>query len=193
MERIWQNQNPPDCRKAKYLIVEGWYQGFGSEFHIYGAALAAGIETNRVVLQQGGWTWRFKNKFCRDQQKNSLECYFLPWSKCTILDAMQAMYPEEYSRHLQIERQGLNTDWNDEDDHELYQLIRKYTSLSKWNLISKEITKKNRTSHQCYRRWKEVLLPRYKPLGDSRKVQPEIILSSFISNLNSILIGYVIT
>jgi len=53
MEAIWRNQNPPDCSKAKYLILEGWMQGFGSEFHIYGVGLAAAVDSGRVLLQQG--------------------------------------------------------------------------------------------------------------------------------------------
>lgn len=53
MEAIWRNQNPPDCSKAKYLILEGWMQGFGSEFHIYGVGLAAALDSGRVLLQQG--------------------------------------------------------------------------------------------------------------------------------------------
>jgi hypothetical protein len=30
LELIYQNQNPPDCKKAKYLVSGGWPYGFGS-------------------------------------------------------------------------------------------------------------------------------------------------------------------
>lgn len=34
METIWRHQHPSDCSKAKFLISEGWAQGFGSEVHV---------------------------------------------------------------------------------------------------------------------------------------------------------------
>ncbi len=42
------------------------------------------VFSGRVFLQQGGYTWRYKNDFCRNQTKDDLECYLLPFSKCTI-------------------------------------------------------------------------------------------------------------
>jgi hypothetical protein len=92
MEIIWQNQNPPDCSKAKYLIAEPFLQGVGSEMHIYGVGLGLAIETGRVFLQQGGWSWRFKNPHCEGQRKFSMECYYEPLSSsCTMQDAMATM------------------------------------------------------------------------------------------------------
>ena len=94
LEIIWRNQNPPDCSKAKYLFGEGWTQGFGSELHGYGVGLAVAIDMGRVFVQTGSWTWRYKNKHCESQNKHSLECYFLPFSNCTIKDALLVLHKE---------------------------------------------------------------------------------------------------
>lgn len=91
LEIIWKNQNPPDCSKAKYLITEPFLQGVGSEMHVYGVGLGIAIETGRVFLQQGGWSWRFKNAHCASQNKLNMECYYMPLSKCTLHDALATM------------------------------------------------------------------------------------------------------
>lgn len=91
LEVIWRNQNPPDCSKAKYMITEPFLQGVGSEMHVYGVGLGMAIETGRVFLQQGGWSWRFKNAHCASQNKYNMECYYMPLSKCTLEDAMATM------------------------------------------------------------------------------------------------------
>jgi hypothetical protein len=46
IEAIYRNQHPADCSKANYLIMRGWYQGFGSEFHFHGVALAIALDQN---------------------------------------------------------------------------------------------------------------------------------------------------
>jgi len=91
MDIVWQNQNPPDCSKAKYLIAEPFLQGVGSELHVHGVALAIAIATKRVFLQHGGWSWRFRNPHCAAQNKQSLECYYVPVSKCSLEDALATM------------------------------------------------------------------------------------------------------
>jgi hypothetical protein len=115
MEILWQNQNPPDCSKAKYLIAEPFFQGVGSEMHVHGVALGIAIATKRVFLQYGGWQWRYRNPHCTSQNKQSLECYYVPLSKCTLADAAATMqttnpeyiqplplpqrHPEQHSEH----------------------------------------------------------------------------------------------
>jgi hypothetical protein len=92
MEKIWQNQNPPDCLKAKYLVSGEYLSGFGSELYYHGAALSIALDTSRVYVQSGqGFTWRYKNDFCRNQSKENLECYLLPLSKCSLQDALTVL------------------------------------------------------------------------------------------------------
>lgn len=60
-----------------------------------GVALGIAIDQQRVFLQEGGWTWRYRNEHCQNQQnheaRQSLLCYFEPLSKCTLQDAFRAI------------------------------------------------------------------------------------------------------
>ena len=70
MEAIWRNQHPADCSKARFLVAEGWPQGFGSEVHVIGVGLAVALKTNRVFIMNPEGvpehdhlnnTWQVKN------------------------------------------------------------------------------------------------------------------------------------
>jgi hypothetical protein len=41
LEMIHKNQNPEDCKNAKFLISGGWPYGFGSRIHMEGLVLGA--------------------------------------------------------------------------------------------------------------------------------------------------------
>eukprot|EP01038_Epipyxis_sp_PR26KG_P011759 gene11759-15735_t len=98
MRTIWENQHPKDCSKAKFLIAEGWTQGFGSEVHIIGVGLALAMNLNRVyVMNPDGPLrstveldnrWQVRNPFCESQNKKTLECYYEPWTNCSIDDIL---------------------------------------------------------------------------------------------------------
>ncbi len=47
-----------------------------------------------MLLQEGGWTWRYRNEHCQSQNKHNMECYTLPLSRCTMKDALHAMTKE---------------------------------------------------------------------------------------------------
>lgn len=47
IERIWKNQNPRDCSKAKYLISGEWNAGFGSEFYYHTVPMALALDTGK--------------------------------------------------------------------------------------------------------------------------------------------------
>lgn len=96
MDSIWKNQHPPDCSKAKYLIANGFVSGFGSEIHVVGVGLALAMNMNRVFIMDPAGpkatdflnnTWQTRTPFCSDQNKITLECYFEPWTHCSINDA----------------------------------------------------------------------------------------------------------
>lgn len=102
MEAIWKNQHPEDCSKAQYLISGGFESGFASEFHVIGVGLALAMNMNRVYIMfpdHGDSSLMSKmdslNRFqvdidfCKKQKKTSLDCYYEPWSSCTIEDALQ--------------------------------------------------------------------------------------------------------
>lgn len=51
LDVIWKNQHPEDCSKAKFMLAENFYQGFGSEIHVIGQYLTIAISLGRVLLQ----------------------------------------------------------------------------------------------------------------------------------------------
>eukprot|EP01041_Mallomonas_annulata_P013184 gene13184-27883_t len=96
--KIWKNQNPVNCTNAKYIISAGQHlAGFGSEIHVEGAVLGLAMKMGRVLIDvpytSKSMSWKFENKFCEKQHKHNKECYFLPWSNCTIDDALQGRNP----------------------------------------------------------------------------------------------------
>jgi hypothetical protein len=120
MDAIWQNQHPADCSKAKFLIGGGFESGFGSEIHVLGSGMALAMSLNRVYIMlatNGDSSLMDKmhsnNKFqvdidfCRKQGKTNLECYYEPWSSCTLEDALQGTTLQT------LRMQGLNIAFND--------------------------------------------------------------------------------
>ena len=102
LEAIWENQHPADCSTAKFLISGGFESGFGSEMHVIGAGLALAMSMNRVYIMladQGDSSLMDKmhsnNKFhvdidfCRKKDNFNLDCYYEPWSSCTLEDALK--------------------------------------------------------------------------------------------------------
>lgn len=97
MQLIYKSQNPEDCSKAKYVVNSySPGSGFASLIHTSGAGLSWAMKHNRVYLEEkfyGGYhsEWVVNNSFCTAQDGNqylNFECYYLPWSKCTLQDAM---------------------------------------------------------------------------------------------------------
>jgi hypothetical protein len=92
MQTIWDHQHPINCSNSKFLISGYWEYGFGSTVHIEGAALSLAMNLGRVYLQNPimfpSKNWQVKSIFCRSQLKSNLECYYHPWSSCTIFDAL---------------------------------------------------------------------------------------------------------
>jgi hypothetical protein len=104
MDAIWKNQHPASCADAKFLISGGFESGFGSEFHVVGAGLALALSMNRVFIMfpdpgdsslmdkmHSNNRFQVDIDYCKNQGKGktSLDCYFEPWSSCTIEDALK--------------------------------------------------------------------------------------------------------
>ena len=95
LELIWNNQHPPNCSEAKFLVSGGWPYGFGSRIHVEGWGLAIAMELGRVYLQHPDGDnifWETDNAHCKGQNKNTLDCYYHPWSSCSIKDAVDAQH-----------------------------------------------------------------------------------------------------
>jgi hypothetical protein len=90
---IWDHQHPPDCSKVQFLIPTEHTGGFGSELHVLTNPLGLAMDMGRVYLSnpflQAQSVWELETPFCRNQS-NALgfDCYFEPWSSCTIFDAL---------------------------------------------------------------------------------------------------------
>ena len=104
---IWEHQHPSSCKDSKFLISGGFPHGFASVVHVEGSALAFAMETGRIYLpnptgpvQVGHLDnrWQVRNPHCRSQNKNNMECYYEPWSSCTIEDAIGNMSSHDIPR-----------------------------------------------------------------------------------------------
>eukprot|EP01041_Mallomonas_annulata_P008636 gene8636-17812_t len=87
---IYNNQHPKNCSEAKFIIPPVRKTcGFGCEIHFDGVALAIALKSGRVLIDAGSKlnSWEVNNHHCKIQNKSNKECYYEPWSSCTITDA----------------------------------------------------------------------------------------------------------
>lgn len=110
VEEIWKRQHPKDCAKEKFFINGFHLGGFGSSLHVSSAAFGLAMNLNRVYLQNpfmfDGERWIWDVPHCQNQsvKHQNLECYFEPWSSCTIYDALgpkalsilETLHPEHH-------------------------------------------------------------------------------------------------
>ncbi|GIL89204.1 hypothetical protein Vretimale_18609 [Volvox reticuliferus] len=77
---IYENQHPPDCSKAKYLIYSVGPNGIGAVFHVTGVALHLALDVGRVFVE-APTTFLTHSPQCKG--KPTLDsCYFLPFGGC---------------------------------------------------------------------------------------------------------------
>ncbi|GLI60264.1 hypothetical protein VaNZ11_002354 [Volvox africanus] len=77
---IYENQHPPDCSKAKYLIYQVGSNGIGAVFHVTGVALHLALNLGRVFVEESN-TFLTRSPQC--EGKPTLDsCYFLPFGSC---------------------------------------------------------------------------------------------------------------
>lgn len=94
MKTIWQHQHPKDCSNAKFLLNGFHYAGIGSILHVAGAGLGFAMDLDRVYLQNpfssSATKWEWDVPFCKEHSPSSIDidCYYEPWSSCTIFDAL---------------------------------------------------------------------------------------------------------
>eukprot|EP01041_Mallomonas_annulata_P009124 gene9124-18900_t len=107
MRIIWRNQNPSNCSAAKYLISPGLFSGagFGAELHVDGAILALAIQLGRVLIDspysiKRNVDIKENNSFCKRQGKRNKECFYEPWSKCSLDDAIGGRRRGEEGRSI---------------------------------------------------------------------------------------------
>lgn len=108
IEIIWKNQHEQDCKTANFTIAIDWNHGFGSRIHVEGSGLREALNSNRVYLMRSDAPIHFvNNSHCRKQNISSFECYYLPWSACTLSDALpyinNTSRVNHFSRRLEVE------------------------------------------------------------------------------------------
>eukprot|EP01041_Mallomonas_annulata_P001847 gene1847-3587_t len=95
IDKIWKNQHPINCNTAKYIISNGWGGGFGSAIHVESSMFSLALQLKRVYIQnpfgpindeRANHMWHINNSYCQGRNKSTLECYYEPWSNCTIND-----------------------------------------------------------------------------------------------------------
>ena len=160
-ETIWKHQNPADCSKAKYLISRGQrFQGVGSEIHVWGTGLAAAVAMNRVLIMEldDDRSFRIDTEFCKMQKKFNLECYFHPWSKCTLQDALLAQIAHSDAMYVFKDdhvNEATNNIWSTNDDQALLNAVEEYGEQGNWPKISQRLHQKS--SVQAWERYYHVL------------------------------------
>eukprot|EP01034_Spumella_vulgaris_P022323 gene22323-28442_t len=151
------------------------------------------MELCRVLLQEGGWTWRYRNEHCEKQGKKNMRCYMLPLSKCTLRDAMGIMtaehkhanqhnshahdshnteHPEPNNHHAPNKTHlGLRpvTEWTEQEDKILFDAVVLHGRKGHWSIISSLL--EHKTDLQFYERWYQVTEPKIR----QRKNNPSYI------------------
>mmetsp|Transcript_2120 Transcript_2120/g.3747 ORF Transcript_2120/g.3747 Transcript_2120/m.3747 type:complete len:468 (+) Transcript_2120:35-1438(+) len=111
MSAIWENQHPQNCSQAKFLVSMGWEAGFGSETHMLGQGLGLALQLGRVYIMLPNKLntvnrYQVDNRYCKEQttpnSNSSLECYYEPWSSCTLTDVFSDVTMEKFLRESKL-------------------------------------------------------------------------------------------
>lgn len=89
---IYEQQHPPNCKDAKFLIhtFQRDNHGFGSVIHVMAYGLQQALSLGRVYIgaDQGGNLWARKSKFCEPSVRFD-ECYLVPLSSCSYDEVLE--------------------------------------------------------------------------------------------------------
>lgn len=107
-KKIYENQNPVDCKTAKFVVYPGYESGFGSTVRVEGNFLAVALDIGRVLVQppvfdpnrNGQSLWRFYSPLCQNKEDNNsyvlnMYCYFEPYTKCSYSDIFPNYNPKD--------------------------------------------------------------------------------------------------
>lgn len=79
--KIWENQHPPDCSKARFLFVSVTTWGLGSQLHRLGSFLGAALDHQLVLAYYPVKTQWIDPSFC---SIDTYDCYFEPLTHCSF-------------------------------------------------------------------------------------------------------------
>jgi len=85
--KIWENQHPPDCKKAQFLLYrdptpEDTGHGIGSVLHMQTVALMYALNTGRVLVTIPG-SYLTADPYCGTNETLD-SCYFQPLTHCKV-------------------------------------------------------------------------------------------------------------
>ena len=97
---IYKHQYEVNCSEVKFLIAGGHGFGFGSNIHVEAIQLAIAMNIDRVLLRNPIGDkeplYTYNVPFCLNQSNIAahftMECYYEPWSKCSINDVIPKFY-----------------------------------------------------------------------------------------------------
>lgn len=103
LDVIYKHQHPENCSQVKFLVSGGYPSGYGSQVHVEGQGLAAALDSGRVFLRHPGpptnlrhfFGWQTNTALCKAAGTDTLDCYYRPWSSCTLADAVGAEKAQE--------------------------------------------------------------------------------------------------
>lgn len=134
------------------------------------------MDQKRVFLQEGGWTWRYRNEHCSSQPKShrhSLLCYFEPLSKCTLKDALlviarsgrnSSISPDDRNTSNDqilelLDEEGAGINWTNNRDRLLESAVLKIGQRGPWAKIAAVVfpgqssSRRSQDEIECYRRY----------------------------------------
>lgn len=81
---IHARQFPASCAGQKYLKMNEWWSGIGSQIHVVGTALAAALNSGRILVYSDNLRSFAHGPHCGDA--TNAECFFAPVTNCTPAD-----------------------------------------------------------------------------------------------------------
>ena len=107
IEAVYKHQHPKDCTKSKFLLAPANFGcGFGCQQHVVGMGLAIAMNAGRIYVQHPGGPGKenpneamTNSNHCKTQDRRNMECYFEPWTNCSIQEVMKgASFIEQNGR-----------------------------------------------------------------------------------------------
>lgn len=102
LQYLWKHQHPANCSNEKILVYEAVRSGIGSVLHVLSAALRAGLDSGRVLVEAPGH-FLASTPYCKGNTTLG-GCYFLPLTNCTVTAEELAAAPflgqEQYHQLL---------------------------------------------------------------------------------------------
>lgn len=93
---ILKNQFPKNCSDRNFILSPQHYSGIGSMIHVFGSALAKGMNENRTVINHPHFFPKFsQSHICK--RKPGLDCFLIPISNCSFSEKEILSNPKRFT------------------------------------------------------------------------------------------------